>query len=266
MGGFTQQITMIELRNFTIGYGNRTLLRDVSTIIDRGKLTALLGRNGTGKSTLLRAVTGLNRNYAGQIILNGYDITALRADAMAKTIAFVTTERTRIANLKCEDVVAIGRAPYTNWIGHMQQADREIVTEALASVGMSSYAQRTMDTMSDGECQRIMIARALAQSTPIILLDEPTSFLDMPNRYELCMLLANLAHSQNKCILFSTHELDIAFSLADGIALIDSPHLHNMPSDEMCQSGYIERLFSHGNINFDAASMEILWNNNHKIT
>ncbi len=117
---------------------------------------------------------------------------------MAKKLAFVTTERTRIANLKCEDVVAVGRAPYTDWIGRMQDADKEIVARSLASVGMEAYAHRTMDKMSDGECQRIMIARALAQQTPVILLDEPTSFLDLPNRYELCSLLARLAHDEGQ--------------------------------------------------------------------
>ena len=173
---------------------------------------------------------------------------------MARTLAFVTTERTRIANLKCKDVVAIGRAPYTNWIGRMQEADKEIVMRSLASVGMEAYAERTMDKMSDGECQRIMIARALAQDTPIILLDEPTSFLDMPNRYELCTLLARLAHEENKCILFSTHELDIALSLADAIALIDPPQLSYMPTEEMRRSGCIERLFRNNCVTFDATT------------
>ena len=212
---------MIQLHDFSIGYGERTLLHEVEAAIPKGSLTALIGRNGTGKSTLLRAIAGLNRRYTGEILLDGRDISDMRADEMAKTLAFVTTERTRIANLKCEDVVAVGRAPYTNWIGRMQDADREIVAWSLASVGMSDYARRTMDKMSDGECQRIMIARALAQSTPVILLDEPTSFLDLPNRYELCSLLARLAHDEGKCILFSTHELDIALSLADSIGLID---------------------------------------------
>ncbi len=150
--------------------------------------------------------------------------------------------------------MAIGRAPYTNWIGRMQKADTEIVMRSLASVGMEDYAERTMDRMSDGECQRIMIARALAQSTPIILLDEPTSFLDMPNRYELCSLLARLAHNEGKCILFSTHELDIALSLSDRIALIDTPGLHCMPTEEMRRSGYIERLFSNQAMRFDPLS------------
>ena len=244
---------MIELHDFSIGYGERTLLNEVETTIEKGKLTALIGRNGTGKSTLLRAIAGLNRRYAGRILLDGRLAADMRAPEMARTLAFVTTERTRIANLKCEDVVAIGRAPYTNWIGRMQEADKEIVMRSLASVGMEAYAERTMDKMSDGECQRIMIARALAQDTSIILLDEPTSFLDMSNRYELCTLLAQLAH-EGKCILFSTHELDIALSLADAIALIDPPRLVRLPTDEMRRSGCIERLFRNNSVSFDTAT------------
>lgn len=245
---------MIRLHDFSIGYDERTLLREVNAAIPKGSLTALIGRNGTGKSTLLRAIAGLKRRYAGEILLDGRDISDMRADEMAKKLAFVTTERTRIANLRCEDVVAIGRAPYTNWIGRMQDADREIVARSLASVGMSDYALRTMDKMSDGECQRIMIARALAQSTPVILLDEPTSFLDLPNRYELCSLLARLTHDEGKCILFSTHELDIALTLCDSVALIDPPQLHHLPTAEMIRSGHIERLFSNDTVRFDAAT------------
>jgi iron complex transport system ATP-binding protein len=244
---------MIELHDLSIGYGDRTLLSEVEATIEKGKLTALIGRNGTGKSTLLRAIAGLNRRYSGRILLDGRPADTRTAE-MARTLAFVTTERTRIANLKCEDVVAIGRAPYTNWIGRMQKADTEIVMRSLASVGMEDYAERTMDRMSDGECQRIMIARALAQDTPIILLDEPTSFLDMPNRYELCTLLAQLAHDEGKCILFSTHELDIAMSLADAIALIDPPRLVCLPTEEMRRSGCIERLFRNKCVTFDTAT------------
>ena len=233
---------MIRLKDLTIGYGHRILLENVNTDIPQGQLTALIGRNGTGKSTLLRAIAGLNRNYSGDILIADASRCVPTA-RLAKTLAFVTTERTRIANLRCKDVVAIGRAPYTNWIGKMQEQDREIVMQSLEAVGMADYADRTMDRMSDGECQRVMIARALAQSTPVILLDEPTSFLDMPNRYELCRLLRRLAHEQGKCIVFSTHELDIALTLADRIALIDPPRLHNLPSAEMAQSGLIDRLF-----------------------
>ena len=143
---------MIRLHDFSIGYGESTLLREVNATIPKGTLTTLIGRNGTGKSTLLRAIAGLNRRYSGEILLDGRDISDMRADETAKKLAFVTTERTRIANLKCEDVVAVGRAPYTDWIGRMQDADREIVARSLASVGMEAYASRTMDKMSDGEC------------------------------------------------------------------------------------------------------------------
>lgn len=252
--------TMIDLRDFSIGYGDRMLLRNANTTIGSHCLTALIGRNGAGKSTLLKAIAGLNNHFSGEILIEGKNIRTLQPQHMARQLAFVTTGRTRISNLHCEDVVAMGRAPYTNWIGRMQAADREIVKKSLDAVGMASYARRTMDTMSDGECQRIMIARALAQATPVILLDEPTSFLDMPNRYDLCTLLAALAHQEGKCILFSTHELDIALSLADNIALIDSPALHCMSADDMRRSGHIEQLFRNGSIAFDAATGKIVSN------
>lgn len=244
---------MIRLDNISLGYSNRTLIENLTINIKRGELTALVGRNGTGKSTLLRAIAGLGTPLGGKILLDGKKLSSLTSAELATTISFVTTDKVRIANLRCRDVVALGRAPYTNWIGRMQEGDKAIVEESLAAVGMSSYADKSMDKMSDGECQRIMIARALAQQTPIILLDEPTAFLDMPNRYELCDLLRQLAHNENKCILFSTHELDIAVSLCDSIALIAPPQLHLLPTEEMIRSGYIEKLFagSHAESHFN---------------
>ena len=235
---------MIQLQNISLGYNAQHLLLDnVSTTFTSGTTTALIGRNGTGKSTLLRAIIGSELLKQGAILINGTDIQQITPQQLAQQVAFVTTERIRISNLACRDVVALGRAPYTNWIGRMQAEDEAIVMQSLEKVGMASYALRTMDKMSDGECQRVMIARALAQQTPIILLDEPTSFLDMPNRYELCHLLADLAHKDNKCIIFSTHELDIAQSLCDTIALIDSPAMHHLPTQEMIHSGHIDKLF-----------------------
>ena len=122
---------------------------------------------------------------------------------------------------------------------------------------MYEYADRTMDKMSDGECQRIMIARAIAQSTPVILLDEPTSFLDMPNRYELCSLLRSLAHNDGKCILFSTHELDIAMQMCDNIILLDNPTLYNLPPAQLAASGHIERLFRNNTVSIDGRTGKI---------
>ncbi|MBR5333806.1 MAG: ABC transporter ATP-binding protein [Alistipes sp.] len=248
---------MIRFQDLTLGYGSRILIEKLSTRVKPGELTALVGRNGTGKSTLLRAIAGLGEILSGDIILADKPINELSTAERASTISFVTTDKVRIANLRCRDVVALGRAPYTNWIGRMQKQDEEIVMRSMELVGMGDYANKTMDRMSDGECQRIMIARALAQQTPIILLDEPTAFLDMPNRYELCTLLRRLAHEEQKCILFSTHELDIALELCDSIALISPPQLHLLPTDEMVKSGHIERLFTSGIVNFDPATRSV---------
>ncbi|MBD9233950.1 MAG: ABC transporter ATP-binding protein [Alistipes onderdonkii] len=248
---------MIRLNDLTIGYGHRILLQHASATIPAGELVALVGRNGTGKSTLLRAIAGLGERLGGEIRLDGHSLETLLPQQLATTVSFVTTERVRIPNLRCEDVVALGRAPYTNWIGHMQQADRDIVSRSLSLVGMSSFARKTMDRMSDGECQRILIARALAQDTPVILLDEPTAFLDLPNRYELASLLRRLAHEEGKCIFFSTHDLDVALGLCDATALIDTPALHCMSAADMAASGHIERLFAGAGISFDPATLTI---------
>ena len=242
---------MIELKNITVGYGSRTLLDRVSMRVSAGEVTALIGRNGAGKSTLLRAAGGLGELRGGEILLNGEPLRTMPPQRVAETVSFVTTERVRIANLRCRDVVALGRAPYTNWIGRMQPEDAEIVSRSLREVGMESYADRTMDSMSDGERQRVMIARALAQQTPVILLDEPTSFLDITNRYEICSLLRELAHNEGKAVLYSTHELDIALNLCDSVALIDSPNLCHKPAAEMRSCGLIERLFGLKNIGYE---------------
>lgn len=242
---------MIQLYDFSVGYGSRRLLCGVNAVIPSGGLTALIGRNGAGKSTLLRAVAGLTPSYEGEIVVDGKALRDMSPQERAKTIAFVNTERVRVANLRCRDVVGMGRAPFTDWMGQMSSEDQMIVTQSLEAVGMLPYADRTLDSMSDGECQRVMIARALAQTTPVVLLDEPTSFLDLPNRYELCSLLRRLAHKEGKTIMFSTHELDIALRICDSIALIDSPHLHCLPACEMARSGNIERLFRNDTITFD---------------
>ena len=153
---------MIELKELTLGYGQRTLLEMVNARMTSGQLIALLGRNGAGKSTLLRAMMGLEKLQSGEIILQGKKIASLKPEKLACSISFVTTDKVRIANLRCKDVVSMGRAPYTNWIGQLRPEDAMRVDTAIQLVGMSAYAEKTMDKMSDGECQRIMIARALA--------------------------------------------------------------------------------------------------------
>ena len=222
---------MITLKQLTLGFNSRTLLNNCNATFEQGSLTALVGRNGAGKSTLLRVLAALDNPQAGDVIINNTPISSLNAEQRARLISFVSTQRVRVSNLKCKDVVAIGRTPYTNWMGSLQEQDKQCVAHALEAVGMTAFADRPIDTLSDGECQRIMIARALAQQTPIILLDEPTAFLDIPNRFEICRLLATLAHTENKTIIFSTHDIDAAMPVCDNVAILDNCALNIKPID-----------------------------------
>lgn len=249
---------MIELRNITLSFGERKLISGASACFEHGSLVALLGRNGTGKSTLLRAIARLGRVQAGEIRVEGETLDTIPAATLARKIAFVNTERVDADALSVHDLVAIGRSPYTDWMGRLTGEDEAKVVRAMEVAGISAMAERRVDTLSDGECQRVMIARALAQDTPAILLDEPTSFLDLPNRYELCTLLRRLAHDENKCVIFSTHELDIALSLADSIALVDTPCLKHLATEEMVQSGNIERLFNSDYVAFNPVTRSII--------
>lgn len=235
---------MIELEDVSIGFTGKVLLRNVSASIADGEATALIGRNGSGKSTLLRAVASLNNDYKGKISVSGRDIRHIAPVQIAKLLAFVNTERIRIPDFSCLQVVAMGRSPHTSWSGKLSADDIDIALQAIEWVGMSDYISRNMDTMSDGECQRIMIARALAQDTPNILLDEPTSFLDLPNRYELVRLLRSIAEKSNKCIFFSTHELDIAMKFCHRIALLESGQLHIETPSSLATSTLLKETFS----------------------
>ena len=248
---------MIQLSNISLAFGERTLIEGATTRFECGEMVALLGRNGTGKSTLLRAIAKLGEVAQGEIMVDGKAISEIDIRTFARLVAFVNTERVDIDSMRAYDLVAIGRSPYTDWMGRLTNEDREIIERAMQITGVDKLADRMVETLSDGECQRVMIARALAQDTPVILLDEPTAFLDLPNRYELCTLLGRLAHDEGKLIVFSTHELDIALTLADSIALVDTPRLVHLPTSEMIASGNLERLFNSEHISFDAATKAI---------
>ena len=248
---------MILLSNISLAFGERTLIEGATTRFECGEMVALLGRNGTGKSTLLRAMAKLGDIAEGEILVGGKSIADIDIRQFARLVAFVNTERVDVEALSAYDLVAIGRSPYTDWMGRLTKEDRAIIERAMQITGVDKLAERMVETLSDGECQRVMIARALAQDTPVILLDEPTAFLDLPNRYELCTLLSRLAHDEGKLIIFSTHELDIALSLSDSIALVDTPRLVHMPTSEMVSSGNLERLFNSEHISFDAATKAI---------
>ena len=226
---------MIRIDSLSLAYNERTILEGASLHLRRGELCALVGRNGAGKSTLLRAVT-----TSDKVAIDGQPITKLSAEKLAQSVAIVTTESVRVANLRVRDVVAMGRAPYTNWIGRLQDIDRQIVDEAIEMVGLEEFAEREVATLSDGELQRAMIARAIAQQTPVILLDEPCAYLDIPTRFDVCRILKRLAEG-GRTILFSTHDIDSALSVCDSVAIIDNKMITKRSTDEAREM--IERIF-----------------------
>lgn len=207
---------LIQSIDLTIGYPARVVQSHLSFSLAQGEIVCMLGQNGCGKSTLLRTLAGLLPPIDGTYRIG--DCTT-QTD-IARQIALVLTERLSIENTMVHDVVAMGRYPYTSFLGGLNADDEQIITESLEAVGLAHEMHTFFNSHSDGEKQRILIAKALAQQTPVILLDEPTAHLDLPNRIRTLQLLRRLSHEQNKLVLISTHELDLALALSDRILLM----------------------------------------------
>ncbi len=195
--------------------------KDINAALYSGELTALLGRNGAGKSTLMRTLAGFQPPLEGRVEIGGRALTDFKGRELARTVSVVLTEKPTLENMDAEALVGLGRAPYTGFWGGMGPDDREAVDRAIRLVGIEDLRKREVQSLSDGERQKVMIAKALAQDTPVIFLDEPTAFLDYPSKVELMKLLGELAKSEDKTVFVSTHDLEIALRLSDRFWILD---------------------------------------------
>lgn len=246
----------MELKNLTTGYitsrGRIAIQRDITAQLKKGEFTCLLGPNGAGKTTLLRTLAGFMPPLGGSILIDGVNISLLSPAELSKKIGVVLTEHPSVSSMTVEQLVALGRSPYTGFWGRLADRDRRIVEDALAATGTASLKDRLVDTLSDGERQKVMIAKSLAQETKVIFLDEPTAFLDYPSKADVMRMLRRLAHEDGKTILQSTHDLNMALALADKVWLVDRQFGVRIGTPrELADDGSLERYFARPGIDFN---------------
>ena len=226
--------------------------RDINACLRQGEFTCLLGPNGAGKTTLLRTLVGFLPPLSGDILIGGKNIRDITASELARLVSIVLTERPSVSSMTVHQLVELGRSPYTGFWGRLSKSDREVVDRSLEMVGVTALSDRMVDTLSDGERQKVMVAKALAQETPVIFLDEPTAFLDFPSKSDMMQLLKRIAQKERKTIFLSTHDLNMALVLADRIWLSDRQMGVEIGTPrELADTGVLRRYFERPGIIFD---------------
>ena len=260
----------VVLKNLSIGYANKgnskVVAQGLDAAINSGELTCLLGCNGVGKSTLLRTLSAFQPALGGDVMINyelqitNYELRTLTSftdKELSRLIGIVLTEKPDVRNMTIEDLVGMGRSPYTGFWGTLTANDRQIVSEAISMVGIEPLRGRMIHTLSDGERQKVMIAKALAQQTPIIYLDEPTAFLDYPSKVEMMQLLRRLAHQEQKTIFLSTHDVELALQLADCLWLMEPNQLSVGTPRQLADNGALSRFVERDGIVFERDSLTL---------
>lgn len=247
---------VLEASGLSIGYtlarhARRPVASGLDLILRRGELVCLLGPNGAGKSTLLRTLSGLQSPLAGRVLLDGGDVHRLSPAARARRLSVVLTDRVTAGMMTGYDVVALGRHPHTNWTGALTERDYAAIRRALESTDAAPLATRQVAELSDGERQRVMVARAVAQEPAVMVLDEITAFLDLPRRIDIMRLLATLAHDQGVAIVVSTHDLELALRVADRLWLFGAGELIMGAPEDLVLAGALDRAFVSAGLAFD---------------
>ncbi|MEO9804645.1 MAG: ABC transporter ATP-binding protein [Reichenbachiella sp.] len=251
-------MTTLKIIGLNIGYGTKEIAREIDLTLAGGQLVCLLGQNGVGKSTLLRTLSNLQEPLAGEIKLDDKDIKRLDRRELATRLGIITTEKIGMSNMTVRELVALGRYPYTNWIGKESVEDTEKIEEAISRCKINYIENARLSAISDGQFQKAMVARVLAQDTEIILMDEPTAHLDVVNRVEMFQLLETIKEETGKSILISTHELDLSMQFADELWLMNfnQPIITGTPED-LGLKGEIEKVFFHEEFVLDSRTGQV---------
>lgn len=252
-------VNVLQASNLSIGYQHsqkkkNIILQDLNLNIVEGELVCLLGPNGVGKSTLIRTLSGIQKALAGKIYLLGDEILKLSAIEKAARVSIVLTDKVNIDYFSVYSVIALGRNPYTSWLGKLNAKDKEVIQSTIELMELTKFCNRNVNELSDGELQKVIIGRALAQESPLMLLDEPTAYLDFPTKMEIMHLLKKFTRELNKAIVISTHDFDLALQLADKICLIhtDGTMKSGAPED-LIINGNFEEVFNKKNVLFDTS-------------
>jgi len=253
---------ILTTNNLSIGYKSKKDTTIISSNLDlelhRGELVCLLGKNGIGKSTLLRTLTKVQPKLSGEILLQGHVLESYSSNDLAKQMSIVLTERIPPSNLTVYELIALGRQPYTNWLGTLTQEDKDHIELAMEHTDLHDLMHKRSDELSDGQLQRVMICRALAQNTDLILLDEPTAHLDIQHKIETFQLLKNLAHKLRKSILISSHEIQLALQMGDILWLMTGKEVISGKPKELIDNNNINQLFDSNTIYFDKEKSQFL--------
>lgn len=233
---------MLQTKDLTVGYSGRPVLTGLDLRLDAGELAVLIGANGSGKSTLLRSLCGAQPVLSGEVTVDGEPLPSLGAGRLARKLALVLTERRGGGGLTLEELVAIGRNPYSGFFGRLSAADRRAVADAIEAVGLGHKSKSFVAALSDGERQKAMLARAMAQDTPVIVLDEPTSFLDVSSRFEVMELLRGLSRG-GKAILLSSHDIAPSLAVADRIWAVTGNTVVRGTPAQLVADGTLDRIY-----------------------
>jgi iron complex transport system ATP-binding protein len=246
---------ILKTKAISIGYRDKksvkTVANDLKIELRKGKLMALVGINGIGKSTLLKTITGIQKPLEGMVLLNEKNIENYSTTELAQQMSVVLTEKLPPSNLTVFELIALGRQPYTNWLGTLTSEDTEKVNDAIRLTQIEHLIQKKHFEISDGQLQKVLIARALAQDTPLIILDEPTTHLDLLHKFSLLQLLQKLAKETQKCILFSTHDIDLAIQLCDEMIIMTPEKTVQGQPCQLIENGIFDTLFDDKSIGFD---------------